>query len=920
MTLWTDPPAPPSRAEEEKAVQHVAAPTDQTWQVCLPLPIAALDFAAPHGYAGAAPLGCRVVVPWRSGELKVGLVVGVGSGAGRHRLREAIAVLDTAPWVNPDTVRGLMDWAAAAHLPPGLLWDDLLGVGWELSHLHEVRAVAGADLAPYGEAVPGAEWSRADLYPPALLDAVREQGLLDERFSPLEVQVSRIEAAPLENVPPAARSQVMVAAQDWAQADPALSCPPHWQAVEGAALTAKQQAAWAWLRDQGPQASLKAWASGAGVGLEVVKKVVTAGGAQETPVPVPPPPAWAWLRRHGPVTSPAAWAAAAGVRPAEVRRLMEGGAADYIFVPVTPPAAWAWLREHGPVESLSAWATGAGVSASAASGLLARGWAVQQTGPAPAPDLPAAAIWQGPPLEELTPLSADLLPETEAWRLHGGRPTERFAALAPRLARLLSQGRGVLVLAPDHATLRRAWEGLSGLALLCGTRAALLSGQLSPRQREEVWRQLRSGEVRLVVGSSLALTAPVDRLALVVVLEEGSDAYKLLSGSRAFMPDLAARVAQASGAALGLVGSVPAVESVPLPGLVLPPPRVRLHVVDYANPPQQPELGPLSSVHLTPGDLGYPLSHDLSRLLRQVQERGRQAALLAPRRGYSALLRCPRCEHTPQCPNCDVSLRFHQETRQLTCHQCGHKQPVPDRCDNCGEQMWKARGPGTEWIAAEVQKLLPGFPVFRLDKDRQDDLTPLQEGAAGVVVGTQLLLSQPCPPNLALIGVTLADTWLGVSDFRASERYHRLLRQLAEWHPSRAPLLVVQTFQGEHPALKVLETGRDALAYPAAEEKVRAELFYPPHARLAQVEVAARDRDRAKMAAQAIADALHGAGATAPEVLGPAPATVARVRGAYVYQLLLRARSDARLAELLAVLDTRSWSARVRVDVNPRSN
>lgn len=219
-----------------------------------------------------------------------------------------------------------------------------------------------------------------------------------------------------------------------------------------------------------------------------------------------------------------------------------------------------------------------------------------------------------------------------------------------------------------------------------------------------------------------------------------------------------------------------------------------------------------------------------------------------------------------------------------------------------------------------MQKLLPGFPVFRLDKDRQDDLTPLHGGEAGVVVGTQLLLSQPCPPNMALIGVTLADTWLGVSDFRASERYHRLLRQLAEWHPTRAPLLVVQTFQGEHPALKVLETGRDALAYPAAEEKVRAELFYPPHARLAQVEVAARDRDRAKMAAQAIADALHGAGATAPEVLGPAPATVARVRGAYVYQLLLRARSDARLAQLLAVLDTRSWSARVRVDVNPRSN
>lgn len=895
---------------------------DQTWQVCVPLPIAALDFAAPHGYVGEVPLGCRVAVPWRGGEIRVGLVVGAGSSMGRHRLREALALLDSpeAPWVAPGTARGLTAWAEEAHLPPGLVWDDLLCTGWEPAHRHEVRAVPGADLSPYGETLPDTDWSRADLYPPALLDAAREQGLLDDRFLPDPPQVNRVVARDLNDVPPAARTQVVVTAQPWEAADPALCTPPHWEAVTGeGALTAKQQQAHDWLRAHGPQPSLGAWASGAKVGLPVVRKVADLGWAQEHPQAVPPPPAWKWLREHGPVASPAAWASAAGVRPAEVRRLMEGGAADYTFTPVTPPAAWAWLREHGPAETVSAWATGAGVSPSVAAGLLARGWAAQVQMPAPPPELPAAPLWAGPPLDELTALAADALPEEDRWRLHGGRPASRFAALAPRVARLLAQGRSVLILAPDHATLRRAWAGLGGLAALAGTRAALLSGQLSPRQREEIWRQVRAGDVRLVIGSALALSAPLPDLALLVVLEEGSDAYKLLSGSRAFVPDVAARVARSLRAALGLVGSVPAVESVPLPGLVLAPPRARVHVVDYAQPPAQPELGPLSSVHLTPGDLGYPISHDLARLLRQVQERGRQAALLAPRRGYSALLRCPRCDHVPGCPNCDVPLRFHQDRRQMECHQCGHHQSVPDRCDECGEQMWKARGPGTEWIAAEVEKLLPGFPVYRLDKDHQDDLAPLHAGEAGVVVGTQLLLAQPSPPNLALIGVTLADTWLGVSDFRASERYHRLLRQLAEWHPSRAPLLVVQTFQGDHPALKVLETGRDALAYPAAEERVRAELFSPPHARLAQIEVAARDRDRAKVAAQALADALHGAGAVATEVLGPAPAAVARVRGAYLYQLLLRARNDARLAELLGVLDTRSWGARVRVDVNPRS-
>ncbi|WP_264776098.1 replication restart helicase PriA [Deinococcus aetherius] len=829
-----------------------ASPPPAPWRVVVPLPVPALDYVPPHGRGGAVPVGCRVLVPWR-GELAVALVVGEGDPHGAHRLREAVHVLDDEeePWVPPATVEAVCTWARDARLPAGLVWGDLLGAGWTARYDHRVRAVPGADLSAFGRRAPTGEWASARDFSPALLDAVREQGLLEEDFRPTSRTRGLVRARPLDAVPAAARTTTVL------QADPEAP----------GTLTPKGRQAWAWLAEQGPQPTLSAWARGAGVGTGVVSGVVSAGGA------------------------------------------------EHVEVEAAPPAAWTWLSEHGPVESLSAWANGAtadGVplSPTGAGSLVARGWADAVQEAAPPPPLPEP----GAPWLTHDP---DRLPEAAAWRLHGGRSLSRFRTLAPRISRLLAQGRGVLVLAPDHATLRRAWEGLSGLAETAGTRAVPISGALSDGQREHAWNLIRSEEARLVIGSYLALTASLPDPALIVVLEEASDAYKLAAGSHAFIPDVAARVAQAHDAALALVGSAPAAESVPLPGAVLPPPRARVHVVDYANPPEQPELGPLSGVHLTPGDLGYPVSHDLARLLRQVQERGRQAALLAPRRGYSALLRCPTCEHTPQCRNCDVALRFHQETRQLTCHQCGYRESVPDRCDVCGEQMWKARGPGTEWIAQTVEKLAPGLPVYRYDRDRQDDLAPLHAGESGVVVGTQLLLSQDAPPNLALIGVTLADTWLNLSDFRASERYHRLLRQLAEWHPERAPLLVVQTFQADHPALKVLVEGRDALAYPAAEERVRAALGYPPHARLAQVEVAARDPVRAKVAAQEVFDALHGAGAHAHEVLGPAPSPVARLRGVYPYHLLLRARDDARLSQLLATLD-RSWKARVRVDVNPR--
>lgn len=757
-----------------------SVPVARSWAVALPLPLGAYDFAAPHGYTGPLPLGARVAVPWQKG-VALGLVVGEGQQSAHH-LREVVAVLGPQPWVSAGFVAAAQEFSALSRVPLGLIVSDLLGVGLAGPEtgrlLHRVRAVEGADLSLFGPDVPSEQWLGAGHFVPALLDSIREQGLLHEEFAapPRLVTVYR----------------------------PAAGSVP---------LTKKQQHAWEVLQEAGEYASQSSWAQAAEVSLSVVGQV------------------------------------------------------------------------------------------------LERGWAQAFEVDAPPPALPAASLPPRP--------VPDTLPEALHWRLHGGREQERFTLLAARIVRRLQVGRSVLVIAPDAATLSRAWEALSGAALAAGTQAALFSGALSEVQREYVWQQISSGEARLVLGTGLALAAPLADLALLVVLEEGSDAYKLPAGSALFIPDLARRMAQHLQTPLAYVGSAPAVESLDCEGVVLPPPRTRLHVVDFAQTAQQPDLGPLSAVQFKPGKQGYPLSHDLAKVLRQVAERGRQAVLLAPRRGYSALIRCPSCEHTPHCRNCDIPLRLHQTTRQLECHQCGYQQPIPERCEVCGEPMWQARGPGTEWIAAEVRKLLPQTSVYRFDKDQQDDLSPIQAGESGVVVATQAILSQSAPPDLALVGLTLADTWLNLSDFRASERYHRLLRQLAEWHPSRAPLLLVQTFQAAHPALESLVQGLDAAHYPQAEYELRRALKYPPHGCLAQVVVSARDQARASAAADEVAAALFAAGATAAEVLGPAASPVARLKGQYPYHVLLRTRDEARLSTLLEALNRR-FKARVRVDIAPR--
>ncbi|GGJ42101.1 replication restart helicase PriA [Deinococcus roseus] len=566
--------------------------------------------------------------------------------------------------------------------------------------------------------------------------------------------------------------------------------------------------------------------------------------------------------------------------------------------------AWKTLLTIKEAASLAEWARNAEVSTSVVSGVLARGWAEAFERPAGPPECV--------PIMERNLKKAEWdIPQSGVSRLHGGHPIERFQHLKTLIEQHL--GTGVMYLTPDNYRLERAWQALSHLGAQC------YSGSLNPLQRDHIWQQVREGQCRMVIGTYGALALPFPDLSMIILEEEGSDAYKLLSGSKMYMADLTATLAHQRESLLVYTGSVPAVESLKVPGTVLAPPPPRVHVVNYAEGSSQPETGPLSMQHMKPALEGYPLSQDLRKVLTQVAERGRQAVLFAPRKGYSALIRCRSCGYIPFCKHCDVPLKFHQGTRLMQCHQCGYREGPPSTCPKCRGAIWQPKGPGTEWILQETRQLLPGFAVYRYDKDHQDDLRPIYEGHPGIVIGTQALLQEKAPPELALISLTLADSWLGHSDFRTDERYHKLLRQLLEWHPRKSPLLVVQTFQALHPALLAVTEGKPADHFPLQDLGRRELLMYPPYSLLAQVEVASRDKARSESVAEDIQKHLTARGADAEEVLGPAPAPIGKIRGLFLTHLLLRATTQERLKTLLTHMDEERWKARVRIEINPRS-
>jgi primosomal protein N' (replication factor Y) (superfamily II helicase) len=554
-----------------------------------------------------------------------------------------------------------------------------------------------------------------------------------------------------------------------------------------------------------------------------------------------------------------------------------------------------WLFETNHVESGAELARQADVPESAVRALIKKGYVVYEDIVAPLPALPTYERQETGDKRhgnQKSLLSRSL--EVPLSALSGGTRRSRLGHLLPRLEAELKAKRSVLVIVPEQAYLVETASFLQRYLPL-----QTLSGELSHAQRQRVWQEVREQPI-VLVGTYLALLAPLRELELIIVLEEANSTYKLQSGPRLVITLAAQMLAELEKVPYVVTESLPSAETlqrVPLEShLQLPQLEQRWHVADLS----------LSN--------SYPLSNDVILLLKQVQERKRQAILLAPRRGFSAAFGCSTCHWLAMCPNCDLPLRYHKQDAALRCHQCGFRSTPPDFCPNCSSTTLAAtRGAGTQWIATEVKKHI-ALPLYRFDADQRDSLTPLIEGHAGVVVGTTALLRQPPLPNVSLIVMTLLDTLLTFSDFRAEEETMRLLLQLAELSESRRPLVVLQTFQSEHPILTALTAGNLTGFLERMLER-RKRFQYPPFSNMAKIQISAKNEGVAQEEATALCNVLQR---QKVDVLGPSPAPVPRLKGLYNYQLFIRAKAGESFQTLLQPALNYQGRARVRIDIDPR--
>ncbi|MCD8520457.1 MAG: primosomal protein N' [Alphaproteobacteria bacterium] len=490
------------------------------------------------------------------------------------------------------------------------------------------------------------------------------------------------------------------------------------------------------------------------------------------------------------------------------------------------------------------------------------------------------------------------------------------------VAEALKEDKQVLILLPEIA-LSNAF--LDRFESRFGCHPALWHSHLTPAQRKRTWRGVARGETKVIVGARSALFLPYADLGLIIVDEEHDPAYKQEDGVMYHARDMAVVRAHLGGIPIVLVSATPALETM---HNAWNGKYEHLHLPDRFGGARLPDIH-LIDLKSDKPDRQHFIAPTLARAVSETIERDEQALLFLNRRGYAPLTLCRACGHRMGCPRCTSWLVEHKKSGTLQCHHCGYGQKIPKACPECAaEESMAPCGPGVERIFEETKALFPEARVMILASDTAESPEELKEMLAqirdhkvDIVIGTQIIAKGHHFPGLTCVGVIDADLGLAGGDLRAAERTYQLLHQVAgrAGREEKKGHVFLQTFIPEHPIMQALTHG-ERNAFFEAESFERESAHMPPYTRLAGVIISGRELPLVQAAAKEL-------GRTAPhaeglQVLGPAPAIMAMLRGKHRYRLLVNADKKIDIQKALkewVSLVKHPSTVRVQIDIDPQS-
>lgn len=516
--------------------------------------------------------------------------------------------------------------------------------------------------------------------------------------------------------------------------------------------------------------------------------------------------------------------------------------------------------------------------------------------------------------------------------VHGVTGSGKTEVYLQAIDRVVGFGRQAIVLVPEISltpqTERRFRSRFDSVAVL--------HSHLTEVERHEQWQRIVRGEVQVVVGARSAVFAPTPHLGLIVIDEEHESTFKQDSAPRYHARDVAWQRAVAEKIPLVLGSATPSLESwhrsdpslnansehsdwqrVAMPRRVMNRPLPDVALVDLRDPVQ------------SRGGRG-----GISRVLHQAMavalaDRG-QIILLLNRRGFSTHIQCPACGFVVACPNCEMPLTFHRQQQRALCHYCDYFQTPPTDCPDCKSHAIRYGGLGTQKLEDEVRARFPKHVTARMDTDsmrargsHEQVLDRFGSGEIDILLGTQMIAKGLDFPNVTLVGVVNADTALHLPDFRAGERTFQLVAQVAgrTGRGEKGGRVLVQTFSPEHAALQAA-VRHDFPRFATQELAMRKQLLYPPFGAMIRLVVRGPSEEVTRSVAEDLADRLKQAGGdqTALRVMGAAPASIAKLRNNYRFQIHLHSAKIGFLRNVVDLASTKFKPPRDivwTVDVDP---
>jgi primosomal protein N' (replication factor Y) len=491
--------------------------------------------------------------------------------------------------------------------------------------------------------------------------------------------------------------------------------------------------------------------------------------------------------------------------------------------------------------------------------------------------------------------------------LHGVTSSGKTELYVKKIEAILEQGKQALYLVPEIALTSQLVQRLEKYF---GNQIAVYHSRYSQNERLEVWNHVlnNSENARVVIGARSSIFLPFSNLGLVIIDEEHEQSYKQFDPSPRYHARDTAIVLAALYQAKTLLGSAtPSIES--FYNATKENKFGYVALTKRFNNVLMPEI---ELVDLTDKYKRKRMTgHFSDRLITEIKaalDMDSQVILFQNRRGYSPVVSCNTCGHTPECPNCDVSLTFHQYKNQLRCHYCSHSIAMQQFCGACGGVDIDSKGFGTEQIQQEVELLFPEAKVARMDLDTTRGkysydriISSFENKEVDILVGTQMVTKGLDFRHVKLVGVLNADQLINFPDFRAHERSFQLLQQVAgrAGRTDTRGKVVIQSYNPHHTILQQVSIN-DYQSMFVEQLEDRRIYKYPPYCRLIKLTLKHKDYNKVNDGAEWLATSLRHV--FKANVLGPEFPVVSRIRNQYHKNILIKIPQNQSLIKTKSVL------------------